>query len=178
MNTKRKGFTLIELLIVVSIIGILSVALIPNLSGAPARARDAARKAMLSEVAAAIETFQVDTGEYPDFSNASDNTSEVCLDGTDENTAALGAGITNEATFVTDYMKGVAPSAQPYDAYTTCPSNVVYQKLRDGYALYIPLETGRGGEYSQSGLNGLTESNSGSEAEASTAGTDAQAVVR
>ena len=61
----KKGFTLIELLIVVSIIGILAVALIPSISDAPRRARDAARKAMVNNVVAAVESYNLDEDTYP-----------------------------------------------------------------------------------------------------------------
>ncbi len=61
----KKGFTLIELLIVIAIIGILAVALVPSIIGAPVRARDAARKATLSNAITAIEAFQADTGALP-----------------------------------------------------------------------------------------------------------------
>lgn len=60
-----KGFTLIELLIVITIIGILAVALLPSVLGAPARARDAARKADLNNIIAAIETYNSDNQKYP-----------------------------------------------------------------------------------------------------------------
>lgn len=172
MKTNRKGFTLIELLIVVSIIGILSVALIPNLSGAPARARDAARKALLSEVATALETFNVDNGAYPDFSDAD---ADVCLDGTPDD--AISGNTIDEADFVTDYMKGVAPTVQANPNTSTCPSNVRYQLLSNGYVIYIEPETGRGGSYSLSGLEALDETSDAADAEAAT-GTNAYAVVR
>ena len=65
----KKGFTLIELLIVISIIGILAVALLPNILSAPATARDAGRKAALNNVLAALEQYKAANGSYPSFTN-------------------------------------------------------------------------------------------------------------
>lgn len=69
MKTLRRGFTLIELLIVVAIIGILAVALVPTISDAPARARDATRKALVNSVITAIESYNIDNGGYPAGAN-------------------------------------------------------------------------------------------------------------
>lgn len=53
MNKKtKKGFTLIELLIVIAIIGVLAVAFLPTLLGAPAKARDAQRVSSLQTLQA------------------------------------------------------------------------------------------------------------------------------
>lgn len=59
------GFTLIELLIVITIIGILAVALLPSVLGAPSRARDAARKADMNNLIGALELYNSDNQGYP-----------------------------------------------------------------------------------------------------------------
>lgn len=64
-TNSSKGFTLIELLIVITIIGILAVALLPSILGAPARARDTARKADLNNIATALELYASDNQQYP-----------------------------------------------------------------------------------------------------------------
>jgi len=61
----RKGFTLIELLIVITIIGVLAVALVPRIVGAPSKARDAARKADLQQIATGLELYaDSNSGKY------------------------------------------------------------------------------------------------------------------
>src|SRR3989338_6464446 len=60
-----KGFTLIELLIVITIIGILAVALVPRISQGPAKARDVTRKADIGSISTALEFYFSDNSAYP-----------------------------------------------------------------------------------------------------------------
>ncbi|MDR0607036.1 MAG: prepilin-type N-terminal cleavage/methylation domain-containing protein [Candidatus Peribacteria bacterium] len=64
-KTTFKAFTLVEMLIVIVIIGILIAALLPRLQGAQGMARDTARQTALSQLQAAIVTYQSLNGRRP-----------------------------------------------------------------------------------------------------------------
>lgn len=127
----RSGFTLIELLIVVAIIGILAVALVPTISDAPARARDAARKASVNSVLSALESYNIDNGSYPEDSFCIDNTQVLASDAED---------------FVTNYLKGNPPSQSSPSSGAICVdgdnSYVRYETADSGksYSVFIELE--------------------------------------
>ncbi len=64
-KSKKIAFTLVEMLIVVVIIWILAAALIPRLTWAQERSRDAARKAHLNQLVAALSTYNSENGQFP-----------------------------------------------------------------------------------------------------------------
>lgn len=60
-----KAFTLIELLVVISIIGILATLVTANLNSARSRARDAARKSDMRNIATGLRLYFNDRGNFP-----------------------------------------------------------------------------------------------------------------
>jgi len=128
---KFKGFTLIELLIVISIIGILAVALLPNILSAPATARDAGRKAELNSVLSALEQYKAANGEYP-------TTTDGCLPGSLTNFFKgnkLPTGAPLKAT-------GNILACKPANAVVD-PTNVAYcplSKDTHGYSYIVAIQ--------------------------------------
>lgn len=122
---KSKGFTLIELLIVITIIGILAVALVPKISQGPARARDVQRKADMHNIASALELHYADHGTYP----AEDDTE--CL-------------VNYPYDYLEDYLGGTTPTPPPgADATIECGGTSYIYATTDGagYTLAAGMET-------------------------------------
>ena len=60
------GFTLIEILVVMAIIGMLAVMVAPNIFNQQAGARRDAALSQISSLEAALDTYRLDVGQYPD----------------------------------------------------------------------------------------------------------------
>ena len=64
-SSRRGGFTLVEMMVVIVIIGILATVIIVNIAGKADKAKVEATKAIVKQVAAQVEMFNVDLGRYP-----------------------------------------------------------------------------------------------------------------
>lgn len=133
--SRKRGFTLIELLISITIIGILSAIAIPRLVNVVPQARDAKRLAAVNEFVAAIESYNLENGNYPD--------SNFCFSTTTgETTVNTGDVPYTVANFTTDYYKGQPPELAAVSGEgITCADGIRYVSGgSDGYTVSIPLE--------------------------------------
>ncbi|HUT74660.1 MAG TPA: prepilin-type N-terminal cleavage/methylation domain-containing protein [Armatimonadota bacterium] len=63
--SRQRGFTLIEMLIVITIIAILALIVIPRLTAAGRRGKEASLRADLKQLRDAIERFEANTAAWP-----------------------------------------------------------------------------------------------------------------
>ncbi len=63
--TAKAGFTLLELLIVLAIIGLLASIVAPKLIGRIGKSKVVIARAQIESLSTALETYRLDTGEYP-----------------------------------------------------------------------------------------------------------------
>ena len=90
--TNQYGFTLIEILVVMAIIGMLAVMVAPNIFNQRAGAQRDAAIAQISSLQAALDTYRLDVGEYPES-----------LDGLQENDSG-------RAAWNGPYLRGNVPN--------------------------------------------------------------------
>lgn len=64
-ESTRSGFTLIELLVVIVVLGVLATLVAPNVFRHVGTARDAAARAQIEMLGAALDAYRLDTGGYP-----------------------------------------------------------------------------------------------------------------
>ena len=65
-STTAAGFTLIEILVVMAIIGMLAVMVAPNIFNQQAGAQRDAALSQIFALEAALDTYRLDVGQYPD----------------------------------------------------------------------------------------------------------------
>lgn len=63
---KQRGFTLIEVVVAAALIGIMAAMLIPSLSGANERVKNAKLSNDLTAIDQAIQMYRMDNGKLPD----------------------------------------------------------------------------------------------------------------
>ncbi|MDD4272003.1 MAG: prepilin-type N-terminal cleavage/methylation domain-containing protein [Patescibacteria group bacterium] len=99
----KRGFTLIELLVVISIIGILSSFAVVSLNSARNKARDALRKADMTQMRTALNLYYDENGKYP-----------VC-GAWDNNSADFGANVQDGSNcYNTTLSSALTAGAKPY----------------------------------------------------------------
>jgi len=65
MHRGKRGFTLIEMLVVIVIIGVLAAIVAPRFFGKTDEAKVAAAKAQIEDFSMALQSYQLDTGDFP-----------------------------------------------------------------------------------------------------------------
>ncbi len=141
MTNTKKGFTLIELLIVITIIGILAAALLPNILAAPTRARDAARQADVNSIVSGIEAMNADGTSYP--------TTAQCVSTIAGLETYVGGGV------IPSDPQGATGTAWMVDGATDCDGSYFYcpvtASANQNYAIVARLEDASGGNHDLSG---------------------------
>lgn len=109
----NRGFTLIELLIVISILGILAVSGASGYFTSLSRSRDARRKADLSTIQKALESYYNDNGIYP----AGITSTDLCASAVN---CYLRTTPSDPSSYVYYYVRGnVSGTSQSFQLYST-----------------------------------------------------------
>ncbi len=132
-----KGFTLIELLVVISIIGILSSFAVVSLNNARNKARDALRKADMTQMRTAMNLYYDENNQYP-----------IC--GTwDDNAADFGATVqAGSNCYNTAVGTALTTGSRPYlGQLPKDPKNSTNSPTADVTYLYRYVSKPNGSEY-------------------------------
>jgi prepilin-type N-terminal cleavage/methylation domain-containing protein len=137
--SRQKGFTIIELLIVIVVIGILAALVLTSFAGVQARARDTERQTDVNSIAAQLEAYYANTGNYPTFAQMDDDPTATSgsfyvdnLKGLDDNAlkAPNGTGVNNLTATTTptlvQYGYVPAPTGCDNGAGGTCSTFTLY----------------------------------------------------
>lgn len=101
MRTRSRGFTLIELLVVIAIIGVLSSVVLASLNTARLRARDAAVKSGVRQLATLMHLQYNETGSYAALQSGWVNSAANCA------TSFSGTYVTNARQMCVDIFENI-----------------------------------------------------------------------
>jgi len=132
-----KGFTLIELLVVISIIGILSSFAVVSLNSARNKARDALRKADMTQMRTAMNLYYDENNKYP------------ACGSWDSGAADFGANINDGSTCYNNTLNtALTAGAKPYmGKLPKDPKNTANNSQVDATYLYRYVSQADGSEY-------------------------------
>jgi prepilin-type N-terminal cleavage/methylation domain-containing protein len=119
MKKNVQGFTLIEIMIAMAIVAILSGVGFTAYTASLQRSRDSQRKADLSQIQRALETYLMDHSLYPEAT--ADHKIDGCYD-TDTNTVGITCEWGQEFVFLVNtaekaYMSTLPRDPQAYQSY-------------------------------------------------------------
>jgi prepilin-type N-terminal cleavage/methylation domain-containing protein len=101
----KKAFTLMELLTVIAVMAVLAGLLLPALSKAREKARNAAAESMIASLQTALSMYNMDYGVYPASSNVDSaqyngNSFDTVFDGTPNNLVAALTAMTKGGPYM------------------------------------------------------------------------------
>ncbi len=140
--TRLKGFTLIELLIVVAIIGILAAIAVPNFLNAQVRAKVSRVQSEHRSLTNALESFNIDNGQYPPLNGFDRATSRNCKEN-DLSCARIESKRPFRKIHLTTPIAYIATI--PFDPFRGDGGSRDYQYGSDGISYYIITSYGPDG---------------------------------